>query len=689
MGYSDDVLGPPKPTAEPAHARSTDGTDPFGEANALDPRTVLQWLGVELDGDNLIKCPGCGADGTNGSVSLVRGGWKCQHAGCSSLGHPRRPGFRTNVDTVCELTSCQPIEAVRSLSEQFGTAAPRPRRSQPRAAPPATPPAPPPEDGPHLIYSDQGGLLPTLHNAAELVRWDPLLKSLGFNAWTHRVVMRAAASDGGSDAADALWSDGDTSRTTARYEAGYRWRGGHKTISRAVNMVAEERSFNPVTDALLALHWDGVPRLDRWLVDHAAADDTPYNRTVFAKWLISSVARQLKPGCKVDHVLVLQGRQGAFKSTFLRILAGADNRFTDQLPSFGNSRDFEEALVGIVIAELSELDHLARAELTAVKAAIVRQSAHCRLAYAERAVDLPRTCVFAGTSNEDEFLADPTGDRRWWPVRVGRIDLDAARADRDQLWAEALYRYQHGEQWYLDEADERLARVEQAARYRIDPWEPWVVSYLPGRQWVCTQELLTDVLKIDAGRVDQTAQNRLVRILKRLGGVRQRRRLAGRLAWGYACPDGGWGAPEDGGESSPVPTTIGPVPPQVGTAQRPSPLAGTGGRNVASGPAGAASGSAGIGKNTGNGQASAETALITTVPTVPTSHIRVLTGGCCGGESDVGDDGSRIVLGRGGIASTVGTPPDRPAVAPEEQSFADWVAGEVGPWDEPDDEGES
>lgn len=558
MGYADSVLGAEREQGS-SDRRVRDGDhgqqddSPWQAANSLDPHEVLPWLEVELDGDNLVRCPSCGADGRDSSVSIVGRGFKCQHASCSSKGSPAKPGYRSVVDMVAEVRGVTPAKAVNLLAKQFGTP-PLPRRAkkQSRGAPPPKGEADE-EALLGLLYGGRTGdqLLAGFHNAILLVRNDPALTTIAFNALTQRIVLRGEN--------DREWTDEDTHLTTARYEAIFGWQGSDRFISEAATIVAKERAFHPLQDYLTGLVWDGAQRIDTWLIRHAGAADTPYNRTVFSKWMISAVARAMRPGCKVDQVLVLQGKQGGFKSTFLRALVG-DEYFTDQLPPMTNGRDFEEALLGMWVAELSELDHLSQTGVTTVKAVVVRQIGRCRLPYAKRTVALPRTVVFAGTTNEDEFLRDATGDRRFWPVHVERCDHLQAVVDRDQLWAEAYHRFASGECWHLDDSAEEGARREQAARYRVDPWEPEVLRFVSTREWVATQDVLTTALERPLGQVEPKDQGRVVRILKRLGGARRQRRINGKQVWGYEAPDGGWCAPEDreaGGEAVPAEPVMG------------------------------------------------------------------------------------------------------------------------------------
>ena len=220
---------------------------------------------------------------------------------------------------------------------------------------------------------------------------------------------------------------------------------GELNTNKAVMSLCTENRFDSLLDHLESLPaWDGIPRLDSWLIDHCGAEASPYVREAGATWLVAAVVRAYKPGTKFDYMPVLLGGQGVGKSTALRIIAG-DDFFSDA--SFLGARDAREVLEvtrGIWILECAELDGMGKRDVSALKATIARQTDTGRPAYARCAVTVPRRYVLAGTTNEERFLLDPTENRRFWPIAVGVIDLDGLRAVRDQLIAEALSRYRSG-----------------------------------------------------------------------------------------------------------------------------------------------------------------------------------------------------------------------------------------------------
>jgi hypothetical protein len=316
-------------------------------------------------------------------------------------------------------------------------------------------------------------------------------------------------------------------------------------VRRVVDGIARRNSFHPVRDYLESLPvWDRKPRVGTWLIEYCgveSSDASPnyYAMNVGEKFLISAIARILKPGCKVDHILVLEGEQGIGKSTAARILAG--EWFTDQLGEMG-SKDASMQVRGVWIVELSELGTLGRSESAREKAFISQQTERFRLPYGHRIVQVPRQCVFIGTTNLDTWLKDETGGRRFWPVQCRQIDQEALKQDRDQLWAEALVRYREGVSWWLDDADViQDAIVEQRGRYVEDVWQQKVIQYaehessLPvgaPRGSVSVSEIL-DRLGLDTARQDQASANRVARCLKFAGWKRTNVGPRGAREWRY------------------------------------------------------------------------------------------------------------------------------------------------------------
>lgn len=338
-------------------------------------------------------------------------------------------------------------------------------------------------------------------------------------------------------------------------ELGIEFKNG--SIHRALAAVAGLAPFDRVRDYLRSLTWDRVSRLDTWLADYLGADDTPLVRAIGAKWMISGVARTFQPGCKADYVLVLEGVQGARKSTAFATLCPDPAWFTDAVPDLSREKAVAEIVCsGAWICELPELDSVARADVSAIKAFLTRQEERFRAAYGRHTRRRPRRVIFGASTNEGAYLRDQTGNRRFWPVLATATNIEGLREVRDQLWAEAAYRYQHGETWYLDDPDlEREAAAEQETRREIDPWEEVIRSYLETWRDIAEQAAasnqtcrLVDLVTACLEKLDikvavraQRESRRVTAILRALGWSRIQRRDGdgGTRRWAWE-PSAAW-----------------------------------------------------------------------------------------------------------------------------------------------------
>lgn len=219
-----------------------------------------------------------------------------------------------------------------------------------------------------------------------------------------------------------------------------------------------------------------------------------YAELVFRKFLISAVARMMEPGCKADHVLILEGPQGAGKSTAVRVLFG-EAYFADSLPRLDSkdSADFVRGKWGI---ELSELASVSKVEIEHVKAFITRPEDKFRPPYGRCEITYQRRCVFIGTTNRTDYLRDETGNRRFWPIKIEKADILAIDRDRDRIWAAAMTLYLAGEQWWLTEEEAQLAKQQQMQRTVVDPLFEEVATWLTntGKTETCMREVMEKVL---------------------------------------------------------------------------------------------------------------------------------------------------------------------------------------------------
>ena len=241
-----------------------------------------------------------------------------------------------------------------------------------------------------------------------------------------------------------------------------------------------------------------------------------YLKEVGRRFMVAAVARAIEPGCKVDSMLVLEGVQGAGKSTAIRILAG-DEWFSDSLPNVG-TKDASDHLRGKWFVEIGELAAMGKAEIEANKAFISRQEERYRRPYDRSETKYKRRCVFVGTTNQDMYLRDETGNRRFWPVHVGKVDLAALKRDRELLWAEAIYWYRKGKPWHMTRNVIGLAEAAQLSRVSEDIWQADLARHLEGVHEVSLQDA-ANKLCLDRSKISRADQNRLSACLKAIGFV--------------------------------------------------------------------------------------------------------------------------------------------------------------------------
>ena len=384
-----------------------------------------------------------------------------------------------------------------------------------------------------LITTDKGAPLGILANAITALRHAPEWQGvLAFNEFNIRTEIVAAPPWAGNRWSPRAWGDVDDTRTADWIQ--------HKgirvtvdVVSKAVETVAHDRGFHPVKDYLGGLAWDGKPR--SFASSYLGAEETVFSNAVGSRFLIGAVARIDGPGAKVDHVPILEGPQGTLKSTALRTLA--EPWFADEIAELG-SKDASMATAGVWVIEISELDSMSRAEISKVKAFLSRGVDRFRPPYGRRLIDNPRQCVFAGTTNSDAYLKDETGGRRFWPIKCGRIDIDALARDRDQLWAEARELYRAGQPWWLDSPELIAAATEeQGARYQTDPWTEKVIEHLGARTETSIVELLRDAIGVPHERWSRSDEMRVAAILKRDGWRRYQQVHHGVRRWRYRKSD--------------------------------------------------------------------------------------------------------------------------------------------------------
>lgn len=331
-----------------------------------------------------------------------------------------------------------------------------------------------------LTVSLKGSIEPTIENALIIMKNDPHIKGrYYYDAFRGRPVVCGDLpwQDLKARQTDA-WVDSDDAGLRMHLEKFYKIDSQLK-IRDAVELAMVGAARHPVREYLAGLRWDGTPRADTLFADYLGADDTLYTRAVTRKALIGAVARIMEPGCKHDHVLVLIGPQGCRKSTTLKKLG--KHWFSDSLYTV-SGKDAYEQLQGYWIIEMGEMAATKKADLELIKQFVSKQTDSYRSAYARRTQEHPRQCAFFGTTNDDEFLRDATGGRRFWPVMVtdvGREKGDTLTDETvDQIWAEIVVRYNAGEQWYLSGDIELQAREVQDQHTEMNAKQGLVENFL-------------------------------------------------------------------------------------------------------------------------------------------------------------------------------------------------------------------
>lgn len=406
-------------------------------------------------------------------------------------------------------------------------------------------------------------VLPTLPNVYKILRKHPEWEGvIAYDEFAGVVTKRKPPPfEDGADLGE--WTDNDDGRLALWLALRYEIEPKDAVLMRAVMGVADANHFHPVRDYLKRLVWDEKPRLDYWLCAYLGAvpqwyelseevrkerhmkvarfiTDDPqelmkkgeglagklaeYTAAVGSRFLIGAVARVMRPGVKMDNVLILEGLQYLGKSSALRVLA--QPWYTDQQIKIGD-KDTYETMRGQWFVEMPELDAFNKTETTSAKAFFSRSQDRFRSFYGRRAANVPRQCVFSGTVNHFTYLIDESGNRRYWPVKCTRVDLGELEAERDQIWAEALHRFEAGEPWWVQSEEKPMFDAEAEARYVGDAWEARIRAWLEEpdaggfkRTEASMDQLLAMALHLDTSKWTRSEHTRVGKIMERIGGWR-------------------------------------------------------------------------------------------------------------------------------------------------------------------------
>lgn len=358
------------------------------------------------------------------------------------------------------------------------------------------------------------GPKPVLANVLAVLRDDP--------KWASRLAYDAFACDVMLDG--KVVPETHATRIAASLSEQYAMDVSSALVAECVRVVAEDRPCHPVRDYLGGLVWDGVARVRDLMRLGFGAEVTPEDEDLVAligqKFIVSMVARVLDPGSKVDTMLVLVGKQGAYKSTSFETLAGQPWFSGSKLDLA--SKDSFLNLRGKWLYELAELESMRRVDASTSKQWLSQRVDTYRAPYERRAADHKRQTIIVGTTNEDEFLMDPTGHRRYWPVRVVRADLTWLRAHRDQLFAEAVALYTSGTTWWFDEDTDEARRLEAWASPHVisHPWTEAVRDWLAQRKSMApfsAVEALSQAVMRSVGDITHGDKVSMAGVLRRLG----------------------------------------------------------------------------------------------------------------------------------------------------------------------------
>lgn len=298
------------------------------------------------------------------------------------------------------------------------------------------------------------------------------------------------------------WSSHDDSALFSLIQADYGLKS-RQDFADALKNVSMRNKFHPVRELLDSLTWDGKEHIRSLLPEYLGAEDSDYTYQVMRLWMLGAVSRVYKPGSKFDYTIILQGSQGIGKSTFLKLMALDDSWFNDSLDSLDSDKAVQ-SLTGSWIIELAELKSLARTAggVESVKRFLTATQDKYRIPYERRADTFYRQCVFAGTTNKDDFLQDETGNRRFLIVQTGvkkpskSLFVPEIMDTIKLAWAEAVHIWKNEKlQLILPEAYMQEAKELQEANMADDGKRGIILDYLEGKTQVCAREIWFEALK--------------------------------------------------------------------------------------------------------------------------------------------------------------------------------------------------
>lgn len=334
-----------------------------------------------------------------------------------------------------------------------------------------------------LNCDKKGNAQSTRNNIVCILENDPAVGRVAFNTFSlSRVFRDELPLWRKKNDTDMAFRDDDEENIRTYLEAKYGIEAKAK-ISDALGVVARKNAFHPIRDYLENLEWDGVKRVETLFIDYLGVEDCELYRMCTKAALAACVARILTPGVEHDHVIVLVGAQGVGKSKLLAKLAKNRKWFNDSIDIEGNKTAYE-GVRGKWIVEMAELVGFKKADTEKLKRFFTSTSDYYRAAYAKYSIDQERQCVFFGTTNDLTFLRDPTGDRRFWPMEVSKERItknqwkDLTGYEIDQIWAEAKYLLENGQELFLSKDLEKEMDIRRGRYAEDDDWEGIIEKYL-------------------------------------------------------------------------------------------------------------------------------------------------------------------------------------------------------------------
>lgn len=321
-----------------------------------------------------------------------------------------------------------------------------------------------------------------------------------------------------------VMDDAALNRMRLKAEAEHMLRTSKDRYADVLLDLARNYPRHPVKEYLDSLEWDGVSRIDTWLVSYMGVKDSRYVRAIGRIVLVAAVRRIRHPGCKFDEMLILEGTQGSMKSSALATLACKDEWFSDDIPLGHETKELMESTSGKWIIEAADLHKMNRSDIEILKAYLSRTVDRARMAYGRLSTEVPRHFVIIGTTNRDRYLKDDTGARRYWPVCTGDVDLDELKRDRDQLWAEANAREAAGESIRLGRDLYIEAAREQESRRIEDPFLHKLQDVLGDKEGILSASEAWTVVGVLPGQRTQAHNERLGSAMRELGWIRVKKR---------------------------------------------------------------------------------------------------------------------------------------------------------------------